>query len=734
MAYNYIRGIAVQGNIHSIAAQFSHNRNPDQTSVSVINFGNRNSGGKQRAKKGPSEVSPPFVPTMAQRKRTSSLPPAIGSRLPPKSHFQPHSGEQMNEARPFSTQTQRPHSPPPVLRTATGPTNARNSQDEPLRMTVAPEEDRGAGNLGRSMSRGRRNSESMKPEIDTTRIPGNPRPHLKKSTNTVPTTVGQEQDKLRRELEEAGSTDPVQMGAHQGASRPKSFTTDFNSEGSSTAVPEAQTCVYIIKQGKSHAIPYRLEPGLRDTVNGALRLRQSQKSVYKKLASLSPENLAALQAVLDDGGSGPQTRRLVQLSVSQKSSFQIGGSKEPAVMAIVEDLYPQRPWRDDGQSVWESDDYSGGPPTYPRRLSLGDRNRLVRREIGPQFSIRPGHSRQSSLTRNRPHRDVQDVSRDMMDREDYQTALTTYRVWIIQQHSSLKESQSETQSWARCTVVEDVRSHDDITQRLLILDSKPPSVNMKRLSLRPDQQTQIARLHETIVDGESSPEYQWNLRQLDLIRSKSNPFQLVPSVTAIFVYLSRTPRAHVDLQRLFEMEQMPGDDDSQTYSSITNNAQPFSRPPLAPQLNNLNYYNGPPKFSPHFPNGPPPPLPPAFHPPPPPRPPDAPDAPYNPHGPPDGYPPPGASFNNRAPSPPRPPRPEVVDRRRYESSTEESTESSWSSAYSDPDDAVKEHPKNRRTRIAARLASKRALINLGYPFIEEASCHKLMPKSAMRLS
>lgn len=663
---------------------------------------------------------------MAQRRRSSSLPPAVNSHLPlPQNHLQRRAGEQLPEGR-FSDQVHRPRERAPALRI--GPSNTHKSQDRSHVVASAPKENIGTEKLGRSMSRSRREGEIVEPDIDTTHDPGIPEHQVEKGDigASVAGVTGQMQRRLEKEFEGTIPAEAAQIGSQQGASRPRSLNTDFVSEGSSTAVPEAQICVFIIKQGRSHAIPHRLEPGLRDTVSSALPFRQSQKSVYKKLASLSPENIAALQAVLDDGESGPQTRRLVQLNILQKSPFQFGGSKEPAVMAVVEDLYPQRPWRESGKSIQHNDDDSARSPTYLRPLPHENLHHHTNKEFGPHFNAYPGPNGRGRLIKRRAHRDTQDVSRDMMSREDYQAALTTYRVWIIQQHPSLHQSESEPQSWAKCAVTEDIRSHDDIARSLLILDSKPPSVNKKRLSLRIDQQTQISRLHETVINNESDPEFQWSLRQLNLIRSKSKPFQLLPTITAIFVYLARTPRAHADLQRLFEKQQKPEDDSIPMDSSIANGAQPLAATQPAPLFNNGNPFVGQqPKHHSHLGNRPPLPLPPVFQPPPP----LPPDAPYNPYGPPDGFPPPISG-----PPPPRkydfvaPPLPPPLHESTCSStqwtSTDNFSDSDWSSGYNRSDKDSKKRSKKHETPMLARLVSKRVLIDLGYPWVEEASCHR----------
>lgn len=653
------------------------------------------------------------------------MPPAVDSHSHPlQSHLLRRAGEQSTAGATFSDQAHHPHARPSALRTGMGPL-----QDRLARVATAPEGNSGSGKLRRSMSRSRREGESTKHETGATRNPGIPDPHSEKDEIEAPVAgaMVQRHQRLGKDLEGRPSTDAAQIGSRQEASRPGSLNTDFVSEGSLTAVPEAQTCIYIIKQGKYHAIPHRLEPGLRDTVSSALLFRQSQKSVYKKLASLSPQNIAALQSVLDDGESGPQTRRLIQLTILQKSSFQIGVSREPAVMAVVEDLYPQRPWRDNGKRARESDDDSTNSPTFPKSLPHEDRLNQMRKESGLPFSASTGPNSRGRLVKRRPHRDIQDVSRDMMSRDDYQAALTTYRVWIIQQHPSLHQSESESQSWTKCSLTEDVRSHDDITRSLLILDSKLPSVNKKRLSLRPDQQTQISRLHETVINNETNPDFQWSLRQLNLIRSKSKPFQLIATITAIFVYLARTPRAHVDLQRLFEKQHMPEDDSKPIDSSTANGAQPLSAPQPAPQLRvdtSQPLIGQRPKNHSHLPIRPMPPPPSIFRPPPP----LPPDAPHNPYGPPDGFPPPilpprRPSKHDFVAPPPLRFRESALSSKQWTSTDDSSSISDWSSGYFKGDEDGKKR-SNHETRILARLVSKRVLKDLGYPWVEEASCQK----------
>lgn len=644
--------------------------------------------------------------TDQQEERTSKLHES--QKFIPQGYSQPRSGEQMGKDKIFSKE-------------------------------IYPQESRGSRGLDRSTITSGHKRQSTKPGTNKTHEQGYIKPHF--DNNDIRFTAhefeGDGKEQARLAVDEMTPVPGDQTGSRQGAYRPRSVSTDFTSGGGSTAVPEAQTCVYIIKQGISHAIPHRLEPGLRDTVNNALRIRPSQKSVYKKIASLSPENIAALQTVLDDGGVTPQTRRLVQLSILQKSRFQIGSSKDATVLAIVEDLYPQRPWRDFEERTEDHEGSSLRRPQYHGPLPLENRPNSLSDRFGPRLDEHLGSSGRARLVKRRFHDDVQDVSKDMMDRDDYLATLTTYRAWTIQRHPSLRQRESEPQNWTKCTVVEDLCNQEAITERIHALDKRPPSVSIKRLSLRPDQQSQISLLHEALINDEADKEYQWNLRQLGLVRSKSKAFQLVPDVTAIIVYLARTPRAHVNLQRLFDMRHMLEDRSGRPpYHPTVDAAKPFSAPQTSTHFNNDNPFLGqrmyrpnvripsPPPQSWNYGYGPPPPLPP--------------DAPYNPHGPPSGFPPPPppppaatrpryGSVDRRMPSPPRTGFPRGSRQREFFTDTSSDSESIYERRVY-VDDNSRKQPKNQETRMIARLVSKRVLTDLGYPWREEVRTRKLYQK------
>ncbi|KAG8160674.1 hypothetical protein KVR01_008938 [Diaporthe batatas] len=676
---------------YTIAARFFDNRNPVQKPFSIIHFGGRGVGSGSTLGK-MSEESLPFVLKMDQQEeRLSTL---HRSHKPiPQGYSLPQSRQPIDENKPVS------------------------------KGISPPQENRGGRNLERSTSRSGPKKRSSKPEADTAHEPGYIKPHFDNTDIrfTADAFKGDKKEKARPEVQETAPTHDFQISSHQGASRSKSVNTDFTSEGSSTAVPEAQTCLYIIKQGISYAIPHRLEPGLRDTVNNALRLQPSQKSVYKKIASLSPENIAALETVLDDGGIGPQTRRLVHLSILQKALFQIGSSKEDTVLAIVEDPDPQRPWRDDEERMDENEEHLPRRPSYPVPLPLEHRPATLSDRFGPKLDEHLGSRGRSRLVKRRFHHDVQDVSTAMMDLSDYQAALTTYRVWIIQQHPSLKKHETEAQNWTKCIVTEDFCNQDAIGERLHALDKRSPSVTNKRLSLRPDQQSQISFLHETLLNDETDEDYQWGLRQLDLVRSKEKPFQLIPTVTAIFVYLARTPRAHVNLQRLFETQHMAENNRRPAYFSTVDGAEHLSAP--RPYFNNDNSFAGQ-RPNIRIPSATPQPWDYGYAP----RPPMAPDAPYNPHGPPSGFPPPlpppptatrpiYSSVDRRIPQAPRTGFPRGPQRRGIITESSSDSDSIYESSVYRGEHSKKQ-PKEE-TRLISRLVSKRVLSDLAYPWRDE---------------
>lgn len=687
----------MQGNIRSIAAQFSCDRDPNRTSLSVTEFGTKDFEEKPRPMKGTLEQNLPGVSSMDQRQRVLACSPALDLDLPtPRETAQPRSREQLGRDEMFTNQSHHANSPSSELGTAVGPTNVRHSPDKTPRTGVAPVETILTRNKGRSTSGTPLGNRTLKPETDTVHNPHIPATHSKKFATAVSATavLGQGQGSIRRVFE-AAPTGAIQMDSQQEALGPRSSTLESSYEESSSTVPKTQKCVYIIRQGKYHAIPHCLETGLRDTLNRTLGLCQSQKSVLKKLASLSPENTVALQAVLRDEGSGGQTRRLVQISIMQKSTFRIGGSREPTVMAVVEDLNPN------GEITRKSSHSFSPPSTFFEPPSHGGSRQSLHQQDKAEFYGEKG------LPRQRPDHGIQDVSTDIMNLEDYQKELTTYQVWIIEPHSKLKQSVSETLSWAKCTVVEDDHNHDDIVQRLLILDRKTPSADIKRLSLRPDQQSQIARLHDTIVKHEVCSEYQWRVRQLELIRSKSRIFQLLPTITAIVLYLERSPRDHVDLRRLFATQRMHEKDGTHMCLPTTNGFQPFSAPEPAQMYNHCAPNGGPLYYPPYVPYyGYAPTAPPLV-------PPETPAAPYNPYGPPDFMQPYKSVFSRSvnkprmsSSSPPFPEQESFADK----SSDESELSSLWSGV-----DAAERCPRksNSRGRARAVFGSKRGFPSFG---------------------
>ncbi|ROV98084.1 hypothetical protein VMCG_06986 [Cytospora schulzeri] len=86
---------------------------------------------------------------------------------------------------------------------------------------------------------------------------------------------------------------------HFSANSPSSYTV-FDNAGSLSRIHdiEPEACAYIIKDGKGHPMPRSFNRGLGDRVLEMVGLWSSQKSLYRKLAFLSNDDMAALQTIL----------------------------------------------------------------------------------------------------------------------------------------------------------------------------------------------------------------------------------------------------------------------------------------------------------------------------------------------------------------------------------------------------------------------------------------------------
>ncbi|KAI0859376.1 hypothetical protein F4860DRAFT_504780 [Xylaria cubensis] len=117
---------------------------------------------------------------------------------------------------------------------------------------------------------------------------------------------------------------------------------------------------------------------------------------------------------------------------------------------------------------------------------------------------------------------------------------TEYRVWHIEPYSAHDIGEESGNDWARSFLKEEILPRVEIKRRLRILDEDPATMIEKSAKLTNAQQFQVWRSIEAAKLGDPDPDYQWKLRQLEIIRARR--LFLVKQVKAIIVYVSKAPR------------------------------------------------------------------------------------------------------------------------------------------------------------------------------------------------
>lgn len=232
---------------------------------------------------------------------------------------------------------------------------------------------------------------------------------------------------------------------HISTTNARSYTVSSNARSPlSTHDIEPETCAYIIKDGIGYHMPRSFDRGLGDRVLEMVGPWSSQNSLYKKLAFMSNDDMAALQTILTYRWFSDQT--CIQVKALHRKPWRRKGS---AILVILKDRNP-RPFKIDEPMAWRPLRASNAGTVLRDSLESHSIERSLKMASNtPEPSSRLGNinnhttgilehsgahlAMSNSSTGNTPHRDVQDVSTELMDQEDYIRELTTYRVWTIQQ-------------------------------------------------------------------------------------------------------------------------------------------------------------------------------------------------------------------------------------------------------------------------------------------------------------
>ncbi|KAI0186532.1 hypothetical protein EV127DRAFT_168939 [Xylaria flabelliformis] len=259
---------------------------------------------------------------------------------------------------------------------------------------------------------------------------------------------------------------------------------------------------------------------------GAYRLSSSLLSeldLKMELAFLSPGQLQTLRELLQYRKED-EPLKLVKIEVAKKPNRRFWKKKRHVIVAFVEGnvsdvpgvLLPQADMTkqqiDGIANLQRTQEVNQGRP--PPRIGL------------PEF---------------------QDVTNDLSNTTHTpwsQTSngdwFTEYRVWHIEPYSAHDTGEESGNDWARSFLKEETLPRVEIKRRLRILDKDPATMIEKSAKLTNAQQFQVWRSIEAAKLGDPDPDYQWRLRQLEIIRARR--LFLVKQVKAIIVYVSKAPR------------------------------------------------------------------------------------------------------------------------------------------------------------------------------------------------
>ncbi|KAI1116507.1 hypothetical protein F5Y14DRAFT_67407 [Nemania sp. NC0429] len=342
-----------------------------------------------------------------------------------------------------------------------------------------------------------------------------------------------------------------------------------------TGRPEIQILPYVIHDGGAYQLPISLQSELQKTLRGALKFKNPERELAQRLALLSPNQIRTLQDILRYK-SEEQIRKLVQLKVLKTSKLKFWQRGTQVMIAFVEGDVSSMP-----ESILSTTDDTlssryGYPGPVQVQNSASDLEHVLPSVLNSSKGVngilnsrtkQPSPESEMSATSPLPHlfhRNVinqipsivpnqnqpnssggtrlpgfQDVTAFLVNNEEWRKRLTEYRVWTIVPYLDSYLTRMPSHSWDRCLLSEDFLSVTDIKRRLSTLDKNSMTVLEKMSTLDVSQQIQVMRsVEEARTDGHEAAS-EWNIRQLEIIRTRR--LFKPKNVKAIIVYVYRIP-------------------------------------------------------------------------------------------------------------------------------------------------------------------------------------------------
>lgn len=268
--------------------------------------------------------------------------------------------------------------------------------------------------------------------------------------------------------------------------------------------------VFIVQEGLAKPAPQLSSQGLGRSFKSRFNLRSPRDLDYREFAFLNDLDKKAIESLLED--VKPSKQASVQMRMLKNTSFPSFGKAKSAVLVIIEE--------------------PGKSPKGQKR-------------IGDGTSDSGGKAKSSS-----------ESARDgEMSDEDYIRELTTYKVVSIHPLMDVRRPKTfvDKVEWDHCVRAEVTLDRAETLRRLTRIDKDGLSVASKRRSLNSQQRLQVhTALVEATRTNTDSLNFEFTIRQLELIKKRIRLWSLTPATLAIVVYLQRSPISHSHLESLFE--------------------------------------------------------------------------------------------------------------------------------------------------------------------------------------
>lgn len=268
--------------------------------------------------------------------------------------------------------------------------------------------------------------------------------------------------------------------------------------------------VFIVKEGLAQPTPQLSSQGLDRSFRSRFNLRSPRDLDYRKFAFLDDLDRKAIESLLED--VKPSKQASVQMRILKNTSFLSFGKAKSAVLVIIEE---------------------------PGKSLNGQKR------IGDGTSDSGGKAKSSS-----------ESARDgEMSDEEYIQELTTYKAVSIHPLMDVRRSKTSVHKveWDQCVRAEVTLDRAETLRRLTRIDKDGLSVASKRRSLNSQQRLQVhTALVEATRTNTDKLNFEFTIRQLELIKKRIRLWSLTPVTLAIVVYLQRSPISHSHLKSLFE--------------------------------------------------------------------------------------------------------------------------------------------------------------------------------------